>query len=76
MPAPAKVASPSPKALAGQAVNRVRSATKAAQAKPAAQPPAAAAPRAATPPAPHKAAPAPAPAPAATSAPGDDWETF
>ena len=74
-PAPAKAASPSPKALAGQAVNRVRSATKAAQAKPAAQAAAVAAPRAAAL-APQKAAPAPAPAPAATSAPGDDWETF
>jgi methyl-accepting chemotaxis protein len=73
-PAHAKAASPSPKALAGQAVNRVRSATKAAQAKPAAHAAAAAAPRAATPHAPHKAAPAPASA--ATSAPGDDWETF
>jgi hypothetical protein len=50
MPAPAKVASPSPKALAGQAVNRVRSATKAAQAKPAAQAAAAAAPPPCAPP--------------------------
>ncbi len=72
MPAHAKVASPTPKALAGQAVNRVRAATMGAQAKPAAQPPAA--PRTATSPEPLKAAPAPAPA--ATSAPGDDWETF
>jgi methyl-accepting chemotaxis protein len=72
-PAPAKAASASPKALAGQAVNRVRSAAKAAVAKPAAQAAAVAAPRAAAP-APQKAAPAPAPA--AASAPGDDWETF
>ena len=71
--APTKAASPSPKALAGQAVNRVRSAAKAALVKPAAQAAAVAAPRAAAP-APQKAAPAPAPA--ATSAPGDDWETF
>jgi methyl-accepting chemotaxis protein len=72
-PAPAKAASASPKALAGQTVNRVRSAAKAALAKPAAKAAAVAAPRAAAP-APQKAAPAPAPA--ATSAPGDDWETF
>jgi methyl-accepting chemotaxis protein len=73
VPAPIKAASLSPKSLAGQTVNRVRTAAKSALAKPAAQAGAVSAPRAAAP-APQKAAPAPAPA--ATSAPGDDWETF
>jgi methyl-accepting chemotaxis protein len=75
--APAAAAPPPParpQALASQAVGRAQSAAKRAAPSPAA----AAAPKAVPAPAPVRpaaASPAPSPAPA-TSAPGDDWETF
>jgi methyl-accepting chemotaxis protein len=77
-PAPAPAPAPrsvtaTPKALAGQAVSRVRAAVKAGSKASVPPKPAPAAPKPVV-----AAAPAPAPvaAPTASAPPGDDWETF